>query len=108
MTLDADTPVEQAKSLVSRAIHQYANPDSKLPYCGGINEPESRWRLLQERYPLSEGDTLIPVTVTPQVTRGLVLFDHVVEDEVKIEIQLPIDGGIPADTFLPCYVAMGQ
>ena len=109
MTLDADASVEQAKSLVSRAIHQYANPDSKLPYCGGIKDPAPRWRLWQAQHPLPDEDTVIPVTVTPQVTRGLVLFDNIIQpDNIKIEIQVTMDGGIPTDTSLPCYAAMGQ
>ena len=109
ITLEGDTPIEAPKSLVIRAIHLFTDPDSQPPFCGRINAPPSRWRSLQKEHPLPDRDTVIPVTVAPQVTRGLVLFDNVIQpDEIKIEIQLPSDAATPADAYLPCYAAMGQ
>jgi hypothetical protein len=103
MTIDKDTPLEEAKSLVIRAIHQYANP--QLPYCGVIDESTARWQLLRQHHPLPEGETRIPVEVLPMGVMGIVVFDDVVQPEdAKIRIQLQISGPFgPAPITLPCH-----
>jgi hypothetical protein len=107
ITIDKDTPLESAKSLVTRAIRLYADPASQVPYCGGIVESESRWRLLREHHPLPNGEARIPVAVTQQVTMGIVLFNEVIQpDDVKIRIQVRIEGPNSANMVLPCYGAI--
>jgi hypothetical protein len=107
ISIDENTPLDLAKSLVTRALRLYADQKSSIPFCGGINEAESRWSMLRESHPLPQDQGLIPVTVRQRVTMGFVLFDDIIRsDDVKIEIQLPIPGHSPPNMVLPCYEAM--
>jgi hypothetical protein len=93
MTFDEGTVPEAVEPVATRALSMYADPDSQLPFCGGIKDPGNRWTTLRKEHPLQEDKVRVHVTAQPYAALGSVLLDEIIQpDEFKFKIQLPIVG----------------
>jgi len=106
ITMDSGTPIEAAQSIVTRALELYLSPSSTLPYCGGLEGGESRWRGLRVLKLLPSGEARIPVVVQQFVKTAVVLFDEIIRpDDMKIQLQFPI-GSENQDSTRACWSPM--
>jgi hypothetical protein len=109
ITFDEGTVPEAVPSIATRALTIYADPESQLPYCGGIQDPGNRWTTLRKAHPLPDGPVRVHVTAQQYALMGSVLLDDVIQpDDIKIEIKLPIIGPDKQDPRPHNEVASGQ
>lgn len=93
ITFDEGTVPEAVQSVAARALSIYTDPESQLPYCGGIQDLANRWTTLRKLHPLQDGHVRVHVTAQQYAASGSVLLDEVIQpDHIKIEIKLPIIG----------------
>jgi len=101
ISFDGDTSLETAKSLSSQALESYVKATATLPYCGGVQGQESRWRVLRESHPLPTPTEEIHITVSREKEGTSVWFgDFVRPDDVQIGIDFPVPS---AETRGPCW-----
>ena len=109
ITFDEGTVPEAVQSIATRALTIYADPESQLPYCGGIQDPGNRWVTLRTSHPLPSGHVRVQVTAQQYALTGSVLLDEVIQpDDIKIEIKLPIIGSDKQDPRPHKEVVSGQ
>ncbi len=103
ISFDGETRLDSAESLSLQALEIYIKPTATLPYCGGVQGQESRWRVLQESHPLPTANEEIHITVNRGEERTSVWFgDFLSPDDVQIGIDFPIPG---AQQPGPCWNA---
>jgi hypothetical protein len=103
---EKNTVIESVLSLTTKALTLYADPQSRLPYCGGANEP-ARWQTLREQHPLPKRAIGVHVTAQQYATTGFVLLDEIMQpDGIQIRIDLPILESDSPGSGYPCWMAM--
>jgi metabolite-proton symporter len=91
ISFGGDTSLETAERLSSEALEIYAKQTATLPYCGGIQHQESKWRVLRESHPLPGATEEVHLTLYPDKDRVSVWFgDFVRPDDEQIGIDFPV------------------
>jgi hypothetical protein len=103
ISFGAETTLEMAERLSSQALEIYAKQTATLPYCGGMEDQESRWRVLRESHPLPTATEEIHLTLNRDKDRVSVWFgDFVRPDDEQIGIDFPVPD---AKQSGPCWSA---
>ena len=90
INFDAQTNLATARRVASEALEIYANSTAPIPYCGGIQGQEPRWRVLRESHPLPTPSEELHITVGREKKRISVRFgDLVLPDDAQIGIDFP-------------------
>ncbi len=106
ISFDAETAFEMAERVSSQALDVYTKQAATLPYCGGIPDQESRWRILRESHPLPTGTEEIHLTLNRDKGRVSVWFGDLVRpDDEQIGIDFPLPD---AEQRGPCWSAKGS
>ncbi len=106
ISFDAETSLEMAERLSSQALGIYAEQTATLPYCRGIPDQESRWRILRESHPLPTTTEEIHLTLDRAKDRVSVWFgDFVRPDDEQIGIDFPVPDTKQSG---PCWSARGS
>ena len=103
ISFDGETSLEMAERLSSEALEIYAKQTATVPYCSGIQDQESRWRILRESHPLPTATEEIHLTVSRDKDRVSVWFGDFVRPDDE---QIGIDFSVPdVQQSRPCWVA---
>ena len=106
ISFGGETTLEMAERLSSQALEIYAKRTATLPYCGGMQDQESRWRVLRESHPLPTGTEEIHLTVSRDMDRVSVWFgDFARPDDEQIGIDFPVPDAKQSE---PCWSARGS
>jgi hypothetical protein len=101
ISFDGETSLATAESLSSEALEIYVKTTATLPYCGGVQGQESRWRVLRESHPLPMANEEIHITLSREKERISIWFGDLVRpDDVQIEVDFPVPG---AQQSGPCW-----
>jgi hypothetical protein len=104
ISFDGQTTLETAEKLAAEALASYVKPTATLPYCSGVPDQESRWRILRESHPLPTPTEQIHMTVKREKERISVSFgDFMHAEDVLIAVDFPlVDTQRPG----PCWTAL--
>jgi hypothetical protein len=92
INFDGDTSLEIAERVSSEALEIYAKQTATVPYCGGTQDQESRWRILRESHPLPTATEEIHLTVSRDKDRVSVWFGDLArpgDEQIDIDFPLP-------------------
>jgi hypothetical protein len=91
ISFGAETSLDMAERLSSEALEIYTKQTATLPYCGDMQDQESRWRVLRETHPLPTVTEEIHLTVNRDKERVSVWFgDFVRPGDEQIGIDFPV------------------
>jgi hypothetical protein len=100
---DAETNLETAEILASKALQIYVKTTATLPYCSGVQGQESRWRVLRDSHPLPTPGEDVHISVSREKDGIWVWFgDFVRPGDVQIGIDFPASN---SDQSTPCWSA---
>jgi hypothetical protein len=106
ISFGGETTLETAERVSSEALEVYVKQTATLPYCGGMEDQASRWRVLRESHPLPTATEEIHLTLNRDKDWLSVWFgDFVRPDDEQIGIDFPVSD---AKQSGPCWNARGS